>query len=40
MASTGELFEIRDCASKIAENTARIAALLHFFRGDEGDITL
>ncbi|HDZ1552322.1 TPA: DUF3987 domain-containing protein, partial [Klebsiella pneumoniae] len=39
MASTGELFEIRDCASKIAENTARIAALLHFFRGDEGDIT-
>ena len=39
IASTGELFEIRDCASKIAENTARIAALLHFFRGDEGDIT-
>ncbi|WP_158695502.1 DUF3987 domain-containing protein, partial [Cronobacter malonaticus] len=40
MASTGELFNIRDCASKIAENTARIAALMHFFRGDEGDITL
>lgn len=39
MASTGELFEIRDCASKTAENTARLAALLHFFRGDEGDIT-
>jgi hypothetical protein len=34
------LSDIRDSASKIAENAARMAALLHFFEGREGDVGL
>lgn len=30
----------KDAASKAAENAARLAALIHLFQGDEGDITL
>jgi len=32
--------DIRDSAAKIAENAARMAALLHFFEGREGDVGL
>lgn len=34
----GYLCDIRDGASKIAENAARMAALFHFFEGRTGDI--
>lgn len=33
------LCDVKDYASKVAENTARIAALFHFFQGAEGDIS-
>ncbi|MEG1247544.1 MAG: YfjI family protein [Citrobacter sp.] len=39
MRASGEFSGFRDYASKISENAARIAALLHFFSGDEGDIS-
>lgn len=34
------LSDVRDGASKITENAARIAAIFHFFEGIEGDISL
>jgi hypothetical protein len=35
----GELATVRDVASKIADNAARIAALFHYFEGGDGQIT-
>ncbi len=40
MGLVGFLSDFKDYASKMAENVARIAALLHYFNGDEGDISL
>ncbi|HEN3279202.1 TPA: DUF3987 domain-containing protein [Yersinia enterocolitica] len=40
MGILGKLSNFKDYASKMAENMARIAALLHHFNGDEGDISL
>ncbi|ELZ1905761.1 YfjI family protein [Yersinia enterocolitica] len=40
MGILGILSNFKDYASKMAENMARIAALLHHFNGDEGDISL
>lgn len=40
MGLIGLLSDFKDYASKMAENMARIAALLHYFNGDEGDISL
>lgn len=40
MGILGALSNFKDYASKMAENMARIAALLHYFNGDEGDISL
>lgn len=37
---TGIYHEVKDHASKLAENVARVAALLHFFEGYNGDISL
>lgn len=34
----GALFDIRDVASKIADNAARLACLLHYFEHGKGDI--
>lgn len=34
----GELYEVRDVASKIADNVARLAALFHVFEGHAGSI--
>jgi putative DNA primase/helicase len=34
----GELIDIRDVASKAADNAARLAALFHFFEGHQGAI--
>lgn len=39
MGTLGILTNFKDYASKMAENMARIAALLHHFNGDEGDIS-
>ena len=36
----GYLEDVKDGASKIGDNLARIAALLHYFEGNEGDISL
>jgi putative DNA primase/helicase len=35
----GELFQIRDVASKAADNIARLACLFHKFSGESGPIT-
>ena len=40
MGVFGILSDFKDCASKVAENMARIAALLHYFNGNDGDIPL
>lgn len=40
MGLIGFLSGFKDYASKMAENMARVAALLHKFNGDEGDISL
>ncbi|EEC7712342.1 TPA: DUF3987 domain-containing protein [Escherichia coli] len=40
MSVFGCLYNYKDYASKIADNMARIAAILHYFNGDEGDISL
>ncbi|HHH0459108.1 TPA: YfjI family protein [Yersinia enterocolitica] len=40
MGLIGFLSDFKDYASKMAENMARIAALLHYFNGDEGNISL
>lgn len=39
MGETRYLSDFKDYASKMAENMARIAALLHYFDGAEGDIS-
>jgi hypothetical protein len=39
LAAGGPLTDIRDFASKAAENIARLAAVFHFFVGEEGDIS-
>jgi putative DNA primase/helicase len=38
LASGGELFDVRDVASKSADNAARLAALFHVFEGGLGAI--
>ncbi|HAK9881612.1 YfjI family protein [Escherichia coli] len=40
MGVTGQLSNFKDYASKITENMVRIAALLHHFNGDVGDISI
>jgi hypothetical protein len=40
MGLLGTLSDFKDYASKMAENMARVAALLHYFNGDDGDISL
>ncbi|MBV5341836.1 MAG: DUF3987 domain-containing protein [Deltaproteobacteria bacterium] len=40
LASGGELFDIRDVASKTADNAARLACQFHVFSGDVGAISL
>ncbi|WP_407244796.1 YfjI family protein [Klebsiella michiganensis] len=40
MGFIGNLSDFKDYASKVAENMARIAALLHYFNEDKGDISL
>jgi putative DNA primase/helicase len=40
LRSGGDFYEVRDVASKIADNVARLAALFHLFVGIEGDIGL
>lgn len=39
LASGGELFDVRDVASKSADNSARLAALFHVFEGGLGAIS-
>lgn len=36
----GELYHIRDFVNKAGEQTARVAAILHYFSEQEGDITV
>ena len=38
LSTGGELFDVRDVASKIADNAARLAALFHVFEGSVGPI--
>ncbi|VTU24830.1 YfjI family protein [Variovorax sp. PBL-E5] len=38
LSTGGELFDVRDVASKIADNAARLAALFHVFEGSIGPI--
>ena len=40
LATGGELFDIRDVASKTADNAARLACQFHIFSGDAGAISL
>lgn len=40
MGMLGFLSDFKDYASKVAENMARMAALLHYFEGGGGDISL
>lgn len=40
LASGGKFEDVRDVASKIADNAARVAALFHLLEGVEGDISL
>lgn len=40
MGLLGNLSDFKDYASKVAENMARIAALLHYFNGDKDNISL
>lgn len=40
LATGGELFDIRDVASKTADNAARLACQFHVFSGDAGAISL
>lgn len=39
LASGGELFDVRDVASKSADNATRLAALFHVFEGGLGAIS-
>src|SRR5205085_33748 len=38
LASGGELYDVRDVASKSADNAARLAALFHVFEGTGGAV--
>jgi len=38
LSTGGELYDVRDVASKIADNAARLAALFHVFEGSVGPI--
>lgn len=38
LSSGGELYDVRDCASKAADNVARLAALLQVFEGGIGAV--
>ena len=40
LVSGGELYDVRDVASKTADNAARLAALFHFFAGAGGAISV
>ena len=40
LAGGGELFDVRDVASKIADNAARLAAQFHVFEGTIGPISI
>lgn len=40
MGFFGSLSNCKDYASKVAENMARVASLLHYFNGNDGDIPL
>lgn len=40
IAPFGKYHDIRDCAIKMAENVARIAALFHYFENGEGKISV
>lgn len=40
LSSGGELFDVRDCASKTADNAARLAALFHVFAGTGGAVSV
>lgn len=40
LATGGELYDIRDVASKTADNAARLACQFHIFSGDAGAISL
>ena len=40
LASQGQWLEIKDFASKAAENAVRLAALFHLFSGKTGDISV
>jgi putative DNA primase/helicase len=40
LSSGGELYDVRDVASKTADNAARLAALFHTFNGSIGPIDL
>lgn len=40
LQSGGYLADVKDGASKIADNLARIAALFHYFQGGQGEISL
>lgn len=40
MGCFGNLSDFKDYASKVAENMARIAALIHYFNGDKDNISL
>lgn len=40
ISSRGRFFEAGDLASKLTDNIARVAAILHVFEGDVGDVSL
>lgn len=40
MGIPGYLWDFKDYASKMAENTARVAALLHYFSNDADSISI
>ncbi|MBK1653358.1 DUF3987 domain-containing protein [Allochromatium vinosum] len=40
LRETGELYDVRDVASKCADNAARLAALFHIFEGEVGPVSL
>jgi putative DNA primase/helicase len=40
LSTSGELYDVRDVASKIADNAARLAALFHVFEGSVGPISI
>jgi putative DNA primase/helicase len=40
LSREGELYDVRDVASKSADNAVRLAALFHIFEGEEGAISV